>query len=398
MPSARPRAPTITVDTAAPTDIEIVSPVEDPNSLTVSGLRDRGDSVSTAGSTVIGSPHPSTARSLTISDEDVWKPESDFEKNLFDVQDNPYGLTPGHLSKLLPRKNFAALHRLQGPDGLAKALHTDLESGLPKKDDLETRRRIFGSNDMPKQPPKTLLQLIWLAMQDKILILLSIAAIVSLAFGIYTSITKPAGEGARIDWIEGVAILIAVLMVVSAGSLVDFQKEKQFAKLSEEGKKHNVRVTRWGEIQYIDSTELLPGDIVHIDGGGIIPCDGIYISGTSLVIDESQATGESRLVRKTPASEHFNAYYNGKEAFKMEPFLLSGSKVAEGYGTLLATAVGQNSSEGQLMKSLHEDTPSTPLQQRLDKLAGMVSLDTCLIFCVVFNALTTYQEELPNSD
>ena len=50
---------------------------------------------------------------------------------------------------------------------------------------MEARRDVFGSNTIPPKPPKTFLQLVWEALQDITLIILQIAAIVSLALSLY---------------------------------------------------------------------------------------------------------------------------------------------------------------------------------------------------------------------
>lgn len=51
--------------------------------------------------------------------------------------------------------------------------------------DLELRRRVFGGNFIPPKKPKTLLELIWEALQDVTLIILEIAALVSLGLAFY---------------------------------------------------------------------------------------------------------------------------------------------------------------------------------------------------------------------
>ncbi|VEL20071.1 unnamed protein product [Protopolystoma xenopodis] len=51
--------------------------------------------------------------------------------------------------------------------------------------DLDERRRVFGSNVIPPKPPKTFLQLMWEAVQDFTLILLMIAAAISLLLSLY---------------------------------------------------------------------------------------------------------------------------------------------------------------------------------------------------------------------
>jgi len=47
-----------------------------------------------------------------------------------------------------------------------------------------------------------------------------------------------------VDWVEGVAILVAILIVVLIGSLNDWQKEKQFKALNEKREEHVVKVIR----------------------------------------------------------------------------------------------------------------------------------------------------------
>jgi len=51
--------------------------------------------------------------------------------------------------------------------------------------DLARRREVFGSNVIPPKPPKSFLQLVWEALQDITLIVLIIAAIISLGLSFY---------------------------------------------------------------------------------------------------------------------------------------------------------------------------------------------------------------------
>ena len=64
-------------------------------------------------------------------------------------------------------------------------------SGLPGlSDDLTRRQDVFGSNVIPPKPPKTFLELVWEALQDVTLIILELAAIISLGLSFY----KPPAE------------------------------------------------------------------------------------------------------------------------------------------------------------------------------------------------------------
>lgn len=62
--------------------------------------------------------------------------------------------------------------------------------------DLEKRHAAFGKNFIPPKKPKTFLQLVWEALQDLTLIILEIAAIISLGLSFYQ---PPGGDS------EGIA-------------------------------------------------------------------------------------------------------------------------------------------------------------------------------------------------
>jgi P-type Ca2+ transporter type 2C len=60
---------------------------------------------------------------------------------------------------------------------------------------------------------------------------LGIAAVVSLALGFYQSFRPEAKD--KVDWVEGVAILVAIAIVTVVQSINDYQKEGQFMKLNQ---------------------------------------------------------------------------------------------------------------------------------------------------------------------
>jgi Ca2+-transporting ATPase len=73
----------------------------------------------------------------------------------------------------------------------------------------------------------------WIAFMDKVLLLLSGAAVISLALGLYQTFgaIHHAESGPKVDWVEGAAIIVAIfIVVVGAGN--DYQKELQFVKLN----------------------------------------------------------------------------------------------------------------------------------------------------------------------
>ena len=78
---------------------------------------------------------------------------------------------------------------------------------------------------------------------------MGIAAIVSLAVGIYESIAIPEydSEGHKvmgIKWVEGLVIICAITIVVLVGRINDFQKDKQFRKLNAKKEDRQVKVNK----------------------------------------------------------------------------------------------------------------------------------------------------------
>lgn len=364
------------------------------------------------------SRHPSATPTTDsiINDADALKPDPGTESD-FLVDDNKFAYSPGQLNKLLNPKSLAAYYALGGLTGITKGLRTNQNSGLSvdekhldgkvsfqdavnaaavdrsnDKDEPEggitrlsttatgmqrsddsylDRKRVFKDNRLPEKKAKSIFELAWLAYNDKVLIVLTVAAFVSLALGIYQSQSGKKEE--KVQWVEGVAIAVAIIIVVAVGAANDWQKERQFIKLNKKKDDRNVKVIRSGKSREISVYDIMVGDIMHLEPGDMIPVDGIFISGHNLTCDESSATGESDLLRKTPGDEAYEALKKHQSTRKMDPFILSGGKVTEGIGTFVVTSVGVYSSYGKTMMSLREPAQTTPLQVKLNILAEYIA-------------------------
>lgn len=229
--------------------------------------------------------------------------------------------------------------------GLCSKLKSSPIEGLSgHPDDIARRKEEFGKNFIPPKKPKTFLQLVWEALQDVTLIILEVAAIISLGLSFYKPpdaerehCGRAAGgvedEGeAEAGWIEGAAILLSVVCVVLVTAFNDWSKEKQFRGLqSRIEQEQRFTVLRGGQVIQIPVSEIVVGDIAQVKYGDLLPADGVLIQGNDLKIDESSLTGESDHVKKT---------------LDKDPILLSGTHVMEGSGKMLVTAVGVNSQTG----------------------------------------------------
>ena len=344
-----------------------------------------------------------------IPDSEALEPDKGTEED-FHRENNPFAFTPGQLGKMYNPKSLGAFHAIGGLQGLEKGLRTDRSSGLsadeskldgsvsfddatavgsPDSDTTvieepemvltqsagkavsgtyDDRKRVFNDNRLPAKRQKTILQLMWLAYNDKVLIVLTVAAVIALSLGVYQAVTTNG-----VEWIEGVAIIVAIVVVVVVGALNDWQKERQFAKLNAKKEERNVKLVRSGKTQEISIHNILVGDVLLVEPGDIIPVDGIFISGQGVKCDESSATGESDILKKTPANDVYRAMESNESLRKMDPFMISGGKVTEGYGRMLVTATGIHSSMGKTMLSLQEPNEATPLQVKLNTLAEYIA-------------------------
>ncbi|PGH32933.1 calcium-translocating P-type ATPase, PMCA-type [[Emmonsia] crescens] len=328
----------------------------------------------------------------------------------FQVENNPFAFSPGQLNKMLNPKSLKAFAALGGLRGLERGLRTDLTAGLSIDESRlegnvtfeeatkqstssdkypETKReltkmptesgfsiqsqfidrlRVYQSNKLPERQADGFLILLWRAYNDKIIILLTIAAVVSLSLGLYETFSG----GSQVEWIEGVAICVAILIVTIVTAANDWQKERQFVQLNRRKNDRQVKVIRSGKSVMVSIHDITVGDILHLEPGDAIPADGVFLTGHGVKCDESSATGESDQMRKTPGEEVWKRIMDGTATKKLDPFIISGSKVLEGVGTYLVTSVGPNSTYGKIMISLQTPNDPTPLQVKLGRLANWI--------------------------
>ncbi|EFQ35497.1 calcium-translocating P-type ATPase [Colletotrichum graminicola M1.001] len=384
-----------------------------------------------------GTAAPSTvAGSSDLEDaESALHPDPGTE-NDFRVENNPFAFSPGQLNKLLNPKSLSAFRALGGLRGIARGIQTDVRSGLsvdetgvgstisfneaveghanskpassPEKHipssatSFVDRTRVYGRNALPPKKPKSIWKLMWIAFNETVLILLTVAGVISLALGLYETLGVDRGPGApaSVEWVEGVAILGAVIIVVIVGSHNDWQKEKAFVRLNTKKDNREVKVIRSGKSVMINVNEILVGDVLHLEPGDMVPADGILIEGHEVKCDESSATGESDVLKKT-AGDQVMKLLDSKHGNHddLDPFIISGSKVLEGMGTYLCTSVGVYSSFGKIMMSVRYDIEATPLQKKLERLAiAIAKLGGGASALMFFILLFRFVASLPGDD
>jgi len=181
-------------------------------------------------------------------------------------------------------------------------------------------------------------------------------------------------ENEETGWIEGAAILVAVLIVACVTAINDYKKERQFQALEDTDRAaEKVFAIRDGHEMNILADDLVVGDIVILKSGDGVPGDGVMVLGDGVHADESSLTGEPEPREKNQESD---------------PFLLSSSTITDsGHNPeihIMLIAVGAESQWGKIRAKLVKEPGNTPLQDKLDDMAKLIG------YVGVFFAILTF--------
>ena len=215
----------------------------------------------------------------------------------------------------------------------------------------------------------------WLLLLDKfrdpIIRILLLAAVLSLVIGFIHR-----------DFTESIGIICAIILATCVGFWFEWDAQRRFRRLNQVNDDIPVKVMRGGAIREIPRREVVVGDVVYIESGETVPADGELVEAVSLKINESTLTGEPE-VDKTVDEAHFDP-----EATYPSNVVMRGTTVADGYGVLVVTAVGDGTEAGRVTEqsTVQNDEP-TPLDRqltRLSQLIGRIGIGlSILIFCVM---------------
>ena len=261
-------------------------------------------------------------------------------------------------------RDLQLISKLGGIEEILKKLKTSSKTGISS---VEDRINDFGSNKVFIEPVPPFCSYVWEALEDLMVRILIIAALVQIILG------ATLGEDPSKDWIDGLSIIFAILVVTLVGSITNYQKETKFHELIDiqnEGTKYTV--IRNGNSINLSSDDLLVGDLIHIMIGDIMPADLLLVDGNGIKMDESSLTGESENLNKEIYEKCIEKKNKNKKP--PSPLLLSGTNCVEGTGSAIVIAVGDHSQKGIIRRTVDnaQENSQTPLEQKLENIAEKI--------------------------
>ncbi len=190
--------------------------------------------------------------------------------------------------------------------------------------------------------------------------------------------------------IEGLAVMIAVVLATGVAFLSEYRSDKEFEKLNETKDSIRVKVHRDGHVQTVAVEDVTVGDLVLLEMGDEIPADGRIVKANELFVNQSLMTGEPEPVKKKTAGPDDTS--DGPE---QPGCVFRGTQVVDGVGQMTVTNIGDDTMLGQIARRLSgepDEEPaasetretrvqqkltvskaSTPLQEKLEALAKLIS-------------------------
>lgn len=231
--------------------------------------------------------------------------------------------------------------------------------------EVRGRQKKYGYNELKEGKQKNIFQVFYEQFQDFLVIILIVAAVISIFLG---------------DMDSSVVIIVVIILNAILGTIQHVRAEKSLNSLKEMAAPV-AKVKRNGEIIEIPSRNVIVGDLLILEAGDSISADGRVVESHSLQINESSLTGESLAVDKMANTIHETELALGDR----KNMVFSGSFVTNGRGGVVVTSIGMNTEIGKIAKLIdNAKEKKTPLQVNLDKFGKRLALGIIVICIIIF--------------
>lgn len=237
-------------------------------------------------------------------------------------------------------------------------------------DEVSERQKRYGANVLLETKAKPIWQIFLEQFKDLLVIILIVAAIISMV----------SGE------LESTIVILAVITLNAIlGTYQSVKAQKSLAALKQLSTPHS-RVVRDGKTMEVKSSELSVGDILLLEAGDVVGADARIIENYSLQVNESALTGEVESVEKVS-----HALVGECALGDQKNMVFASGLVTYGRARCVVTAIGMQSEIGKIATLMNTTKErKTPLQLTLDDFSKKLSI-AILVICIVVFGLNVWQ-------
>ncbi|WP_208597704.1 cation-translocating P-type ATPase [Desulfogranum mediterraneum] len=238
----------------------------------------------------------------------------------------------------------------------------------------------FGPNLLEEEEAKNYLSLYLKEYFQFFAILLEVAALLSFVADYYAP-----DQG---NDILGYAILGAVIINATFTFWQQYRADRAMAALLEL-MPTMVTVRRDGTITTVDAKELTPGDILILEAGDKVAADGVLVASSSLYLNLSSLTGESRPAAR---SQRPSSQSNPLHARNM---VFAGTTVVSGSGVAVVCSIANATEFGKIASlTKHVEKKLTPMQREIVRITRILTI-VALVMGLVFFLLGLFSAKGP---
>mmetsp|Transcript_24702 Transcript_24702/g.58427 ORF Transcript_24702/g.58427 Transcript_24702/m.58427 type:complete len:1051 (-) Transcript_24702:152-3304(-) len=277
-----------------------------------------------------------------------------------------------------------AWHTLSAEEAFAElSVPKDIRSKGLTPAEATARLEKYGENKLTEKEKETLLQKIWNQVNNVLVLILVIVAVISLI----SAFVIPNDVNPRYtNWIQ-IAIILGVIIINTIIGLIQEGSAEEAAEALKGMLSSDAVVVRDGEEIEVPASTIVPGDIVMLALGDKIPADLRVIEVQNLASAEAALTGESVPIEKTPSIIELKEGQLPKQVplGDRKNMLYSGTLIAQGSGVGLVVATGDFTEIGTINKLVNsQEKQKTAVLEQIDTislwLAGFIMLVALITF------------------
>ena len=254
-------------------------------------------------------------------------------------------------------------HAVSSSDAVER-LSSDIQTGLTQAE-ASRRLRRYGANTIAEQQRRSVVSMIARQLSDIMILVLLGAAVVAGFIG---------------DVEDSIVIVVIVVPNAAVGVVQEYRAERALEALRGMAAP-TARILRDGNQQIVPATDVVPGDVVVIAEGDVVPADLRLAETAALRSDEALLTGES-----VPIDKDADGKVSGDAVVSDRVnMVFKGAIITRGRGVGIVEATGMASELGRIAGMLEKlERTQTPLQRRLARFGGWLSLAVLVLCAVVF--------------